>query len=70
MSFAHVKKHWVKYYFGVGAVWAAYNMYMYANQRNVMSGVKLVALWPLDVYQTVTGQTAAPAATAAAAATP
>lgn len=65
MTFAHVKAHWLKYYLGVGAVWAAYNMYTYPNQRSIGAGIRLVALWPLDLYQTVTGQTASTALPAA-----
>lgn len=57
MSLGHVKKHWLKYYLVVGAGWTAYQAYTHPSLRTPAYIAKGIALWPLDIYHMVTGQT-------------
>lgn len=61
MSLAHIKKHWLKYYVGTGVAWAGYSYLTYGDS-GVVGIVENVALWPYQMYQTLTAKVSAPAA--------
>lgn len=61
MTLAHVKQHWLKYYFGTGAVWTAYVYFSYGNP-GVVGIAENVVLWPYKAFQHFTATVSAPAA--------